>query len=104
MSSENTCEKQVHRKSKVSWGRLIHPGLVGPKPRSNGVGDGQSVNIRIPAKWRYQFIYDAGGLWYAQFWMSAFFPPEGGEGILRKRWSSYLIPLCQENYMNESFS
>jgi hypothetical protein len=62
MSSENTCEKQVHRKSKVSWGRLIHPGLVGPKPRSNGVGDGQSVNIQIPAKWRHYFLYDAGGI------------------------------------------
>ena len=52
ISSENACEKQARRKSKVSWGRLIRPGLVEPKPRPNGVGDGQSVNIRIPVKWR----------------------------------------------------
>jgi hypothetical protein len=30
MSSDKTGEKPVHRKSKVSWGRLIRPGLVGP--------------------------------------------------------------------------
>ena len=48
MSSETTGEKPVRRKSKVSWGRLIRPGLVGPKPRPKGVGDGQSVNIPIP--------------------------------------------------------
>ena len=29
MSSEITRGKRVHRKSKVSWGRLILPGLVG---------------------------------------------------------------------------
>ena len=50
ISSENVCEKQTHRKSKVSWGRLIRPGLVGPKLRPYGVGDGWSVNIRTPAK------------------------------------------------------
>jgi hypothetical protein len=52
MSSENVCEKQMRRKSKVSWGRLIHPGLVVPKPRPKGVGDGKSVNIRILSDWR----------------------------------------------------
>jgi hypothetical protein len=30
ISSDKTGEKPVRRKSKVSWGRLIHPGLVGP--------------------------------------------------------------------------
>ena len=48
MSSEKTRGKRVRRKSKVSWGRLIRPGLVDPKPRPKGVGNGQSVNIRIP--------------------------------------------------------
>ena len=43
MSSEKTRGKRVRRKSKVSWGRLIHPGLVDPKPRPKGVGDGKSV-------------------------------------------------------------
>ncbi len=40
MSSENLDEKTRRRKSKVSWGRLIRPGLVGPKPRPKGVSDG----------------------------------------------------------------
>ena len=61
ISSENVREKRTHRKSKVSWGRLIRPGLVGPKLRPYGVSDGQSVNIRIPALWRYYPEYDAEG-------------------------------------------
>ncbi len=50
ISSEKTREKRVRRKSKVSWGRLIRPGLVDPKLRPKGVSDGQCVNIRTPAK------------------------------------------------------
>ena len=34
--------------SKVSDGRLIRVGLVGPKARLKGVGDGQQVNIPVP--------------------------------------------------------
>ena len=45
------CEKHIHRKSKVSDGRLIRVGLVGPKPRPKGVGDGQQVNIPVPPNW-----------------------------------------------------
>jgi hypothetical protein len=33
---------------KGSYGRFIHVGLVGPKPRPNGVGDGQTVYIPLP--------------------------------------------------------
>ena len=33
---------------KVSWGRLIHPGLGGPKVNPKGVADGQPVNIPAP--------------------------------------------------------
>ena len=72
ISSENTCEKHVHRKSKVSWGRLIRPGLVDPKLRPCGVSDGQSVNIRTPAKWRYTFCLTRGEFGSAQCWTSAF--------------------------------
>ena len=61
MSSEKTRGKRVRRKSKVSWGRLIHPGLVDPKQRPKGVCDGQSVNIRIPPILRYELVRDAGG-------------------------------------------
>ena len=43
MSSANVREKRTRRKPKVSWGRLIHPGLVDPKSRPKGVDDGQSV-------------------------------------------------------------
>ena len=45
MSSEKTRGKRVRRKSKVSWGRLIRPGLVDPKQRPKGVRDGYQVNI-----------------------------------------------------------
>ncbi len=48
ISSVKVDEKSTRRKPKVSWGRLIRPGLVGPKPRPKGVGDGQAVNIRLP--------------------------------------------------------
>ena len=48
MSSVKACENHVRRKSKVSDGRLIRVGLVGPKPRPEGVGDGQQVNIPVP--------------------------------------------------------
>ena len=44
-SSDKTGEKPVRRKPEVSWGRLILPGLVGPKSRSKGVGEGKQVNI-----------------------------------------------------------
>ena len=43
ISSAKIREKRIRRKPKVSWGRLIHPGLVDPKPRPKGVGDGKSV-------------------------------------------------------------
>ena len=51
MSSVKACENHVRRKSKVSDGRLIRVGLVGPKPRPRGVGDGQQVNIPVPPEW-----------------------------------------------------
>ena len=53
MSSEKTSENLVRRKSKVSWGRLVRPGLVGPKSRSKGVVDGQQVNIPVLPLFRY---------------------------------------------------
>ncbi len=59
MSSDKADEKSARRKPKVSWGRLIRPGLVGPKPRSKGVGDGKSVNIRTPFGKRFELWGDA---------------------------------------------
>lgn len=47
MSSVKTCEKQVRRKPKVSLAMLISQGLVGPKPRTKVVGDGQQVYIPV---------------------------------------------------------
>ncbi len=63
----NTCEKHVRRKSEVSWATLIAPGLVGPKSRPKGVGDGQAVNIlllrviyqRFTGKLRYNPYVDS---------------------------------------------
>ena len=54
LSNEKQGENPCRRKSKVSWGRFVRPGLVGPKPRPKGVGDGQQVNIPVPCIFRYQ--------------------------------------------------
>ena len=48
MSSAKTGENPVHRKSKVSSGRLVLWRLVGPKARPNGVVDGHPVDIPEP--------------------------------------------------------
>ena len=42
---------------KVSYGRLIRVGLVGPKPRAKAVGDGQLVYIPVPP----EFVMSNGG-------------------------------------------
>ena len=47
MSNEKISENLIRRKTKVSWGRLVRPGLVGPKVRPKGVVDGQQVNIPV---------------------------------------------------------
>ena len=60
MSSVNADENSAHRKSKVSYGRFIRVGLVGPKPRPQGVGDGQQVSIPAPLAVRYQQRGDPG--------------------------------------------
>ena len=49
ISSANSDEKSGRRKPKVSWGREIRPGLVGPKARPRGVADGELVNIPVPS-------------------------------------------------------
>src|SRR6059036_3544373 len=48
MSSVRNVKKHSRRMPKVSYGRFIHVGLVGPKPRPKGVGDGQTVDIPLP--------------------------------------------------------
>ena len=48
MSSVRHVSKRAHRMAEVSYGRFIHVGLVGPKPRPKGVGDGQTVYIPLP--------------------------------------------------------
>ena len=48
MSNEKAGVNPARRKPKVSWGREIRPGLVGPKARPQGVADGQLVNIPVP--------------------------------------------------------
>ena len=61
ISSAKADEKSARRKPKVSWGREIRPGLVGPKARPQGVADGQQVNIPAPYMQRYHRRGDAGG-------------------------------------------
>ena len=53
ISNEKISENLIRRKPKVSWGRLVRPGLVGPKSRSKGVVDGQQVNIPVLPLFRY---------------------------------------------------
>ena len=48
MSSEKADAKSAHRKPKGSYGRVVRVGLGGPKPRPQGVGDGQPVSIPAP--------------------------------------------------------
>jgi hypothetical protein len=47
MSNEKWGENPHRRNSKVSWGRFVRPGLVGPKARPKGVVEGQRVNIPV---------------------------------------------------------
>lgn len=46
---------------KVSSATVFVRGLVGPKPRLKGVGDGQQVNIPVLLMFRYQLRRDRGG-------------------------------------------
>jgi hypothetical protein len=67
MSNHKEGENPSHRKSKVSWAMIIIPGLVGPKPRRYSVGDGQRVNIPVPAmhcSWMRGMIAVAGSWLY----------------------------------------
>ena len=48
MSSTRDVSKRPHRMAEGSSGRFILGGLVGPKPRPKGVGDGQTVDIPLP--------------------------------------------------------
>ena len=48
MSSVRMVSKPSHRMAEVSAARFILGGLVGPKPRPKGVGDGQTVDIPLP--------------------------------------------------------
>ena len=67
MSNDKAGENPAHRKSKVSWAMVVIPGLVGPKPRRYSVGDGQRVNIPVPAmycSWMRGMIAGAGSWLY----------------------------------------
>ena len=72
MSSVNADEKSAHRKSKVSYGRLLRVGLVGPKPRPKGVGDGQQVSIPAPLTDRFKTKRGPGKVGRAGDWLSPF--------------------------------
>jgi hypothetical protein len=67
MSNLKAGENPAHRKSKVSYPPIIGVGLVGPKPRRISVGDGQRVNIPVPAmhcSWMRGMIAGAGSWLY----------------------------------------
>ena len=52
-SNEKISENLIRRKTKVSWGRVVRPGLVGPKVWLKSVADGQQVNIPVLSINRY---------------------------------------------------
>ncbi len=54
MSSVKMRENRIRRKSEVSYATSFDVGLVGPKPRPQGVGDGQPVNIPAPPAGRFK--------------------------------------------------
>ena len=54
MSNEKKRENRFRRKSKVSYATSFDVGLAGPKPRPQGVGDGQLVNIPAPPMDRFK--------------------------------------------------
>jgi hypothetical protein len=49
---------------------MIHPGVVGPKTRPQGVVDGEQVNIPAPCVHRYEQRGDAAGYSSATHWTS----------------------------------
>ena len=51
MSNDLWGENPHRRKPKASAARALRSGLVGPKPRPQGVGDGQLVDIPAPEHW-----------------------------------------------------
>ena len=54
MSNVKMRENRIRRKSKVSYATSFVVGLAGPKPRPQGVGDGQLVNIPAPPMDRFK--------------------------------------------------
>ena len=54
MSNVKMRENRIRRKSEVSYATSFDVGLAGPKPRPQGVGDGQLVNIPAPPMNRFK--------------------------------------------------
>ena len=63
ISNENFGENPKRRKSKVSWGRFVRPGLAGPKARAKAVVDGEQVDIPAPL----QSVMSNGGTQEAKY-------------------------------------
>ncbi len=61
MSNDSWGENPHRRISKVSAARSLRSGLVGPKPRPQGVGDGQQVDIPAPLGQRLTTVGCRGG-------------------------------------------
>ena len=59
LSSDKSSENLLRRKPKVSWGRFVRPGLVGPKPRPQGVGDGEPVEYSGTTSTVFEPVSDA---------------------------------------------
>ena len=70
MSSVRDVSKRPHRMAEVSAARFILGGLVGPKPRPKGVGDGNRVNSPEPQMARYHPQGGRRSVGLARRWLS----------------------------------
>src|SRR5687768_6090088 len=61
MSNDSWGANPHRRISKGSAARSFRSGLVGPKPRPQGVGDGQQVEIPAPLGWCLTLVRNRGG-------------------------------------------
>ena len=102
------CENHIHRKPKDSDGRTVRVGLVGPKPRPAGVGDGHPVNIpeprmgseggtqRVKSTWR---MAEPGQACRPSRGIGKTVP--GGRGVKGSRKAEVMGAGCQEKPLSE---
>ncbi len=102
------CENHIHRKPKGSDARPIRVGLVGPKPRPEGVGDGHPVNIPEPRVGSEGVTQRGKPTWRMEGPGQACRPEKGvgkaapgGRDVKGSRKAEVAGPGCQEKPLSE---